>query len=302
MNLLTAMTTFVRVVETGSFTAVAREQGSLQPAISKQIAWLEGHLGNRLIERTTRRLLFTDQALAYYEDCKLILDSVGDAEKRARKTQANISGEIRVAASVGLGSFQLAPFLPGFLAQHPQMSVDLRLSDTYVDVVAEGVDIAFRIGQPGEPNVVSRRLGIIRPIIIASATYLKTHGRPTNLAQLASHRCVIISGRQTISQWRFDDDTTPTFIPKGPLSTDSGVGARALVLADAGIALLPRWLFTAELKSGSVEHLLPDASIAKVDLFAITPQSRRHSSKVSIFLDYIADILVQEGAIELVGT
>jgi DNA-binding transcriptional LysR family regulator len=298
MNLLTVMATFVRVVETGSFTAVAREQGSLQPAISKQIAWLEGHLGNRLIERTTRRLLFTEQALAYYEDCKLILDNIGEAEKRARTTQISISGDIRVSASVGLGSFQIAPFLPTFLEQYPDVKVDLRLSDTYVDVVAEGVDMAFRIGQSGEPNVASRRLGAIRPIILASAAYLKKHGRPANLSELTDHACVIISGRQTISQWRFEDSEIAPFTPKGALSTDSGVGARALVLADAGIALLPRWSFAAELKSGLVEQLFTEIPAATVDLYAITPRSRRHSSKVAAFLEFMTEVFVQEGAIE----
>jgi DNA-binding transcriptional LysR family regulator len=298
MNLLTVMATFVRVVETGSFTAVAREQGSLQPAISKQIAWLESHLGNRLIERTTRRLLFTEQALAYYESCKLILDAVSDAEKNARNAQVEISGDIRVAASVGLGSFQIAPHLPGFIARYPLTRVDLRLSDAYVDVVADGIDIAFRLGQSGEVNVVSRRLGLVRPILVASASYIAARGRPATLNDLINHECIVISARQSTSTWRFEDEITPVVSPSGPLCTDSGVGARALVLGGAGVALLPKWLFTHQLQLGQVEQILPNVSAVAVGLYAITPQSRRHSAKTAAFLDYFTQVLISDGALD----
>jgi DNA-binding transcriptional LysR family regulator len=297
MNLLNAMATFVRVVETGSFTAVAREQGSLQPAISKQIAWLEGHLGNRLIERTTRRLLFTDSALAYYEQCKTILDAVSDAEKLVRTDQTQISGSIRIASSVGLGSFQIAPHLPRFLERYPSISVDLRLSDTYVDVVAEGIDLAFRIGQPGDATVISRRIGLVRPVLVASAHYCDKHGHPSELEDLKSHKCIVISGRENTAQWRFEGPRGHTITPSGPLQTDSGVGARALVVAHAGIALLPRWLFAQDLETGAVQQLLPDIPATGVGLYAITPLSRRHSTKVKVFLDFLSGILVRDEAI-----
>ena len=298
MNLLTVMATFVRVVETGSFTAVAREQGSLQPAISKQIAWLEGHLGNRLIERTTRRLLFTDQALAYYESCKLILDAVSDAEMKARDVQVDVSGDIRVSASVGLGSFQIAPHLPAFIARYPKTRVDLRLSDTYVDVVADGIDIAFRLGQSGNANLVSRRLGLVRPILVASAGYIAAQGRPETVGDLADHDCIVISARQSTSSWRFENEDMTVHAPSGSLCTDSGVGARALVLAGAGIALLPKWLFTLQLKSGEVKQVLPETLAVGVGLYAIMPQSRRHSAKAAAFLDYFVDVFVRDGAVE----
>lgn len=298
MNLLTAMATFVRVVETGSFTAVAREQGSQQPAISKQIAWLEGHLGNRLIERTTRRLLFTDQALSYYHHCKGIFEAIGEAEKLVRIEQTQISGALRIAASVGLGSFQIAPHLPAFIARHPNITVDLRLSDTYVDVVAEGIDATFRLGQAGDSSVATRRLGLVRPVLVASTAYCDQHGSPATIDEIAAHRCVVISGRQNTAQWRFDDAGKSTITPMGPVTTDSGVGARALVLADAGITCLPKWLFTKELEAGTVQHILPAIPLVPTPLYVITPLSRRHSHKVKVFLDFLVDILMQGSALE----
>jgi DNA-binding transcriptional LysR family regulator len=297
MDLFTVMTTFVRVVETGSFTAVAREQGTLQPAISKQIKWLESHLGNRLIERTTRRLAFTKQALSYYDQCKTILDAVLDAEKSVQSDQTSISGNLRISASVGFGSFQIAPHLPAFVTRYPDVSVDLRLSDTYVDVVGEGIDIAFRLGQAGDATVISKRLGLVAPILVASAIYCVAHGRPQALADLSKHACIVISGRESTAHWRFDNNDAALVPPKSQLTTDSGIGARALVLADAGIAFLPEWLFTQELQSGLVERLLPATNGTSVGLFAVMPLSRRHSTKGQVFLDYLTQILSDQGGV-----
>jgi DNA-binding transcriptional LysR family regulator len=286
MDRLSVMKTYVRVVETGSFTAVAREQGTQQPAISKQISWLEAYVGNQLIERTTRRLLFTDKALEYYEECKSIIDAVDAAERLVRNQHVELSGELRISASIGFGSFLMVPNLPIFLSEFPCLSVDLRLSDDYVDVVAEGIDIAYRIGPPGAKSLASRLLGNVHPILVASREYCKTFGRPVSIADLSLHKCIVISGRPTATQWRFeggrDDIQTAA---SGPVRTNSGMGARALVLANTGIALLPRWLFEKELISGDVVQLLPDERAVPTPLHAVTPVSRRHSLKVQRFLE-----------------
>jgi DNA-binding transcriptional LysR family regulator len=299
MNLTTAMTAFVRVVETGSFSAVAKEQGTLQPAISKQIAWLEAHLGNRLIERTTRRLVFTDEALQYYERSKAILEAISDAETIVKQGRADVAGEIRIAASVGFGSFQLVPLLAGFLRKYPAITIDLRLSDTFIDVVAEGVDVSFRIGQVSDPNVIAKRIGMVRPIVLASSKYLANHGRPKNIDDLASHQSVIISGRRDAEHWRFES-------PLGPINakihsrvrTDSGIGARALVLAGIGIGFLPQWLFKDELKSGAVKRLLSAYPTCGPNLSAITPVSRRYSARVKALLEYLGEHFGREGSID----
>jgi DNA-binding transcriptional LysR family regulator len=292
MNLLNVMATYARVVETGSFTAVAKEQGAQQPAISKQIAWLEDRLGSRLIERSTRRLVFTDQALAYYGECKAILDAVLEAERGVRNEQARIAGNIRISASVGFGTFQIAPHVPAFIAEHPDVTVDLRLSDSYVDAVADGIDIAFRLGLPDGHDLVSRQLSIVHPILVASSGYIATNGRPDHLAAVRDHACVIISGRGGAGEWWFSEEAGPIRADAtGAISTDSAVGARALVLAGAGIALLPDWLVKEELKSGEVLQLLPTAVAKGVPLCAVTPLSRRHSARVSIFLDYLSQQL-----------
>jgi DNA-binding transcriptional LysR family regulator len=295
MNLTTAMSAFVRVVETGSFSAVAKEQGTQQPAISKQIAWLETHLGNRLIERSTRRLIFTDEALQYYERCKQILESIFDAERIVKQGRAEVAGEIRIAASVGFGSFHLVPVLAGFLEKFPNTTVDLRLSDNFIDVVAEGVDVSFRIGQVNDPNVIAKRLGTVRPIVVASKEYLASHGRPKSISDLSAHQCIVISGRRDAEHWRFES-------PKGSINakiqgrvrTDSGVGARALVMTGLGIGYLPDWLFKEELRAGVVKKLLTPYPTAGYALSAITPVSRRYSARVKALLEYLSERLAHD--------
>jgi DNA-binding transcriptional LysR family regulator len=300
MNLTSAMTSFVRVVETGSFSAVAKEQGTQQPAISKQIAWLETHLGNRLIERSTRRLVFTEEALQYYERCKLILEAITEAEKIVKQGKADVTGEIRISASVGFGSFQLVPLLAGFLKKYPDISVDLRLSDTFIDVVAEGVDVSFRIGQVSDPNVIAKRLGTIRPTVIASSKYLASQGRPKNIDDLACHRCIVISGRRDAEHWRFKSPDGPVNAKiQGRVKTDSGVGARALVLAGVGIGFLPEWLFKEELKSGTVKRLLTPYQTHGPALSAVTPVSRRYSAKVKALLDYLTGHFATEASLDI---
>jgi DNA-binding transcriptional LysR family regulator len=285
---LGAMKTFVRVVETGSFTAVARELGCKQPAVSKQIGWLEAHVGNRLVERTTRRLLFTDRALEYYEQCKTIVDAVDVAERSVRNEHVELSGELRISASIGFGSFVIAPQLSAFLARYPAVTIDLRMSDDYVDLVADGIDIAFRLGPPASDTSASRLLGRVHPILVASKLYCDAHGEPDTLAALSSHSCIVISGRPTAVHWQFEEGAMHVDIPvSGSLRTDSGMGARAMVLADAGIALQPRWLFADEVGSGRVVQLLPTKVAVSTLLHAITPFSRRHSLKVQAFLEVL---------------
>jgi DNA-binding transcriptional LysR family regulator len=292
MDRLGVMKTYVRVVETGSFSAVAKEQGTQQPAISKQIAWLELQVGNQLVERTTRRLLFTERALAYYEDCKSIIDAVDAAERRVRNQHSELTGELRVSASIGVGSFLIVPSLPKFMAQFPSLWVDLRLSDDYVDVVAEGIDVALRLGPAGAKGLASKHLGNVRPILVASRRYCAAFGRPGQLSDLPLHRCIVISGRLNTAQWRFaGGENGMRIAPLGPIRTDSGMGARALVLAHAGIALAPRWLFAKELARREVVELLPDEIANSTPLHAITPLSRRHSVKVQRFLEAFDDVL-----------
>ncbi len=288
MDLITAMRSFVRVVETGSFSSVARDLGTSQPAISKQIAWLERRLGNRLIERTTRRLTFTEEALQYYERASSILEQVDDAERLVRKRRGEISGTLRLACSVGFGRFQLVPRLKTFLERHPQLRIDLRMSDALVDVAAEGLDVAIRIGAVNDEGLIARPLGTTHRAVIGAPTYLKGRRLPRTPEDLAGLECIVYSGLAARNEWRFNGPDGPVSVRvQGRFEVNSSEGVREAVLSGIGVAFSPVWLFGDVLRSRQVKLLLPRYPGESLPIHGVSPTSRRHSAKVRALLDYL---------------
>jgi DNA-binding transcriptional LysR family regulator len=167
MDRLAAMQTFVRVVESGSFSAVAREAGGTQSAVSKQVATLEAALGARLLNRTTRSLALTEEGERYFEQARRLVAEVAEAEASLRQGQQRLSGWLRVAAAVGFGRLKLLPLVHSFLAQHPEVRIDLKLDDGFVDLVEQGIDVAVRVGMLPDSSLVARRIGTTRRLLVA---------------------------------------------------------------------------------------------------------------------------------------
>ena len=159
MDRLTAMQTFVRVVESGSFSAVAREARSTQSGVSKQVAALERALGARLLSRTTRSLALTEEGERYFEQARRLVAEIAEAESSLRQGEQQLTGWLRVAASVGFGRLKLLPLVNAFLAAHPGVKIDMRLNDGFIDLVEQGIDVAVRIGELAESSLVARRIG-----------------------------------------------------------------------------------------------------------------------------------------------
>lgn len=288
MDLMLAMKSFVRVVETGSFSAVARELLSTQPAISKQIAWLERHLGSRLMDRSTRKLSLTEDALQYYQRAKEILEQVDDAERLVRRGRCEITGTLRLACSVGFGRFQLMPRLKHFLAVHPQLSIDLRMSDTLVDIIEEGIDLAIRIGELPESNLIARRLGMSHRAVFAAPSYLKGRKLPHVPQDLVQHECIVYTGLATRNDWRFDGPGGPESVRvHGRFEVNSSEGVREAVLAGMGIGFSPVWLFADELRAKTLRVLLPEYRATGLPIHGVSPPSRRFSAKLKALLDYL---------------
>ena len=288
MDLILAMKSFVRVVETGTFSAVARELGSTQPAVSKQIAWLEGYLGSRLMERTTRKLSLTQDALQYYERAKLVLEQIDDAERLVRRGRSEISGVLRVACPVGFGRFQIVPRLKPFLETHPQLNVDLRMSDAKVDLLEEGIDVAIRIGDLNDSEFVARALGTTHRVLVAVPSYLKSRKTPRLPRDLADHECVVYSGLSTRNEWHFDGPKGAESVKvQGRFQVNNSEGVREAVLAGFGIGFAPAWLFAEELRARSIHVLLPDYTATTMPIHGIFPTSRRFSAKTTALLDYL---------------
>lgn len=297
MDRLLAMQTFVRVVETGSFSAVAREQYSTQSAVSKQVAGLERHLGTKLLTRTTRTLSLTDDGQHYFEDARRLVAEVLEAEGLLRRGEQQLSGWLRVAASVGFGTRVLRPHVHSFLAAHAGVKIDLKLHDGFIDLVEHGVDVAVRIGNLADSTLVARRIGSIRRAVVASRAYIKsaTAERPMPRVpeDLKLHPCIVYTELRSRNLWDFTapDGATVAVRVEGPLQTNAGEIVRAAVVDGLGIAYSPTWLFQDLIDSGEVQLLLPQWHTSTLPLHLVSPPERRTSAKVRAFGEHLSAAL-----------
>jgi DNA-binding transcriptional LysR family regulator len=304
MDRLAAMQAFVRVVEAGSFSSVARELGATQSAVSKQVAALERALGTRLLSRTTRSLALTEEGERYFEHAQRLVAEIAEAESAARNASQELSGRLRVASAVGFGRTILLPIVRDFLATHAGVKIDLRLSDSFVDLIEEGVDIAVRIGQLADSTLIARRVGSTRRHALAHRGYLRRLPRelraPRSPLELQNHNCIVYTELATTpGEWRFTAasgasapaGTVQSVRVSGNLKTNSSEVVRAAVLAGMGVGYSPAWLFYDELKSGEVVSLLPHWQPPLLPMHLVMPPARRHSAKVKAFGDHVAAAL-----------
>jgi DNA-binding transcriptional LysR family regulator len=300
MDKLLAMEMFVRVVETGSFSKVARQSNTTQSAISKQVAALERELHAKLLTRTTRSLALTEEGARYFEQARRLVAEIAEAEGVLRKGEQALTGLLRVAAPVGLGRLKLMPLVQSFLAQHPGVKVDLRLDDRFVDLVEQGIDVAVRLGELPDSSLTARRIGTTRRWLIAHRSYLrklpKGKQAPRVPEDLAQHNCLVYTELPWRSSWTFAAGpgasdpigTTRSVRVEGNLQTNSSEVIRASVLGGMGISYSPTWLFEEELASGEVQRLLPDWEASPIPIHLVSPRERRHSAKVKAFAEHVA--------------
>lgn len=303
MDKLNAMSTFVRVVETGSFSAVARETHARQSTVSKQVAALERALGAKLLSRTTRSLALTEEGARYFEQARRLVAELAEAEDALHRGEHQLVGWIRVAASVGFGRLKLMPVVRSFLAQHRGLKIDLRLSDAVTDLVEQGIDVAVRVGELRDSSLVARRIGTTQRVPLAHPDYLRSLPKgvraPRTPQDLSGHNCLVYTGVSTGNAWRFTAGpgasepvgTTRVVRVEGNLQTNSSEVIRAAVLGGMGIASVPTWLFDVELAAGKVQQLLPHWEAPAVPIHLLSPQGRRQSAKVSAFVDYVVKML-----------
>ncbi len=298
MDRLSAMQTFVRVVESGSFSAVAREQTSTQSAVSKQVAALEKHLGVKLLTRTTRTLALTDDGHRYFEDARRLVAEMMEAEGRLRRGDQQLVGWLRLASSVGFGVRVLRPHVHSFLAAHPGVKIDLKLNDGFIDLIEHGIDVAVRIGNLADSTLVARRIGRIRRAVVASRTYVQAamadQALPNIPEDLKQHPCIIYTELRSRNLWDFStpDGSSVSVRVEGPLQTNASDIVRAAVLDGVGIAYSPTWLFQDLIDSGEVQVLLPGWQTSPLPLHLVSPPERRHAAKVRAFSEHLAGALV----------
>jgi DNA-binding transcriptional LysR family regulator len=288
---LQELSVFVRAAESGSFSRAGRELGLSQPSVSRIVGELEARLGVTLLLRTTRRITVTDAGALFLDRAREILSQIEDAEDAARGLDS-LRGLIRLAIPVVYGTREIIPRLPKFLNQHPLLQVEMSVVDARQDLVAEGADVAIRLGELDDSAFGARKLVTLQRMLVAAPAYLKARGTPKTPADLASHDCIFGPGNFGRASWSFNRDGTQVSVNvRGRIHTDSGPGAFASVMAGLGVAMVSTVMAGAEVKAGALVPLLRGYKLSPVDVHAVFPGGPRPSAKVRALVDYLADEL-----------
>jgi DNA-binding transcriptional LysR family regulator len=284
MDRFALMQCFVRAVETGSFSAVARELSTTQPTVSRSIAQLEAHLGVRLLNRSTRSMTLTAEGENYYAECRRILDAVAEADSGARGTKA-AAGLLRISCPSALARHRVMPLMPGFTKANPGVQVELVFTNRDPDLIEEGIDVAIRLGRLADSAYRARLVATYAMCCAASREYLDAHGRPLKPADLVEHNCILYTRASTGLTWTLGGETVR---PAGNLRVDDAEGIRSAVLSHMGIVIGPTWLFAEELHDGRLETLLEPWPIAAIPVHLLYPAQRFLPARARAFMDHLA--------------
>jgi DNA-binding transcriptional LysR family regulator len=288
---LQELSVFTRIAESGSFSRAGLELGLSQPSVSRIVGELEARLGVTLLLRTTRRITVTDAGALFLDRAREILSQIEDAEDAARGLDS-LRGIIRLAIPVVYGTREIIPRLPKFLEMHPLLRVEMSVVDARQDLVAEGADVAIRLGELDDSAFGARKLVTLQRMLVASPAYLRARGTPKTPADLASHDCIFGPGNFGRETWSFNRDGTEVSVAvRGRIHTDSGPGAFASVMAGLGIAMVSTVMAGAEVKAGALAPLLRGYKLSPVDVHAVFPGGPRPSAKVRALVDYLAEEL-----------
>ena len=287
---LTELRAFVTVVETGGFNRAANQLEASAAAVSRRISSLERALGVKLLNRTTRQIDLTEAGKQYYADIVRIIESLEEAEEKLQTGRETLRGSLRVAAPVTFGVGRIAPILPAFMKRHPDLRVHLQLDDSFTDLVAEGVDLAIRIGALKDSTLVATRLAPVPRIFCASPDYLAEYGEPTRPEQLSQHNCLNYSLISTRENWSFAmDDETQYVQINGTLSTNNGDVLKEAAIQGLGIMLTPTFIVEDAITDGRLKAILTDHSPAPFGLYAVRPSRHFTPARVNAFITYLKE-------------
>jgi DNA-binding transcriptional LysR family regulator len=296
MDRFQEMQSFSAVVDAGSFTQAAESLGLPKAAISRHVAELETRLGVRLLHRTTRRLSLTEEGEVFYARAKELLAGVAEAEMEISSRSRAASGLLRINAPVTFGNLQLAPLWGVFRGLHPQVSLEITLSDRVVDLVEEGFDMAIRIATLPSSTLISKRLASTRVVLCASPSYLAQHGEPQQPSELSQHAVIAYSYWSGGDEWQFDGPQGQTSVRVRPcIRTNSGDTCRAAALAHQGIILQPDFLVGRDLAAGSLRELMPQFHSVELGIYALYPSRKHVAPKVRALIDFLAERLATAG-------
>lgn len=291
MDKLAGMTMFVRVVDSGNFTAAATASGVSPTMVAKHIRIIEQRLGARLLHRTTRRQQLTEVGQLYYERCKRVLSEVELAETSASELQASPRGLVRLVAPVSFGSQSLVPVLTGYLARHPEVNVELTLDNRVPDLIGDGYELGIQIGEidAASARLVARPLRPYRRILAAAPGYLARHGQPSHPEQLNAHSCLGLSYWRHHDRWHLlGPDNELCSVPvTGRFSANQGSALHNAALHGAGIALQPEVLLADDIAAGRLVHVLPAWAYKPSPMYLVYAQDSRPTAKLRSVIDLL---------------
>lgn len=289
MELIETIKVFKRVAELQSFSAAAKDFNTTQSSISRAVADLEENLGVLLFRRSTRRLHLTAEGQKLLLASEELLAKVEETLAVVRGEKQTLKGQLRVAASFSLGRIILTDLLDAFMKVHPDVKFHIRLSDGYVDLIEENIDVAIRMGNLQDSSLKAVRIGTARLKIYASRKYLKEMGRPKNIEDLHKHRLISFSRWARVPRWELYNEKKEKFdFVFDPYFEVDGVDmVRESVVRGLGIGLLPSWMLVSEEAAGTVECILDQASLDEIPVQAVTSGRKHHSNKQKIFIDFL---------------
>lgn len=290
---LTGIIAFARVASLGSYASAARSLSLSPSAVSKSVQRLEEHLGVTLFARTTRSLTLTPEGRDLHDRALRLLREAEELQQAAATARAEPSGTIKVTAPVPVGVHLISPAIPEFRRRFPKVSLDLRLTDHYVDIVEEGIDVAIRVGEPGDSRLIARKLAPNRISCFASPRYLARRGTPARPEDLAGHDCVNFRYQSTGQslRWPFKvGGGVLEIVPPATIVVDSSDAVAAMLAAAGGIGISPTYIAAPFLESGQLVPVLKDFALDRFDIVAFWPESRRGNPNVKAFVSFLSEL------------
>ena len=290
MDKLNSMSIFVEVVKGQSFTAAAEKTDYSRAQVSKSVNQLEAYLGTRLLNRTTRRISLTETGRIYYERCKAILNDIDEVEGIASEQTSTPHGRLTISAPTSFGTLHLNEAIPEYMKQYPQVQISLSLADRFIDVVAEGFDLAIRIAELEDSSLIARKIAPCKRVFCASPDYLNKFGTPKVPQDLAIHQCLIYSNELKPDTWILHGPNgTESIKVNGPICTDNGDILKAAAISGLGVTLLPTFIAGPDLAAGRLKQVLPDYCPPEISIYIVFPSRRYLSAKVRTFVDFLSD-------------
>ncbi|HEY4174535.1 MAG TPA: LysR family transcriptional regulator [Rhodopila sp.] len=289
MDLINGLQIFIRVVETGSFSAVARESNASQSAVTRQVAQLEEHFGVRLLHRTTRKLSLTDDGQDLLARARHLLEEAEDLQDTFGKDGGSPTGLVRIGLNIGAAVLLVSDFTT-LLAAHPGLAIELVVSEHAEDLIAERLDVALRLGQSADTSLVSRALTTMGSAAVAAPTYLERHGAPEHPSDLLKHTCIIHDAGPGSTHWAFDGPGGAVDVEIGSaFRSNNSLVARQAATAGYGIALLGDPLTLSEIRAGRLYRLLPNYVARRRQIFIVYPSRRHLAQRTRVVIDFLVE-------------